>query len=1266
MKSKVLFSLSIFFLATLCLSAQVTSDAVVNFTAVVNPNPVSIVLSWENPVASNLLVLRRTKGQSGAQWVQLLSQNNSTLTGGADNNVLAGQVYEYVIQRTAGTQVSFGYIHVSVGASLPDAKGKVLILVDSVSAAGLTAELNQYKDNLRGDGYAPIQINVPLNATVASVKNIVVQQYNADPVNLRTLFLVGRIPIPYSGNTAWDAHTDHVGAWPADNYYADVDGIWTDATVNNVTASRAANRNIPGDGKFDQDIVPTAVELQVGRLDFRRLVAADFGSSELNLLKRYFVKNHRFRTKQYLPSNKALIDDNFGYFGGEAFASAGYRLGYALVGKPNVQTADFFNDTDANSFLYAYGCGGGTYLSANGVGSSLNFATDSINAVFTNLFGSYFGDWDFETNPFMPAALASKGSILTCGWAGRPTYFMHSMASGESIGYAMRETANASSNNGFYGTYGESGPHVTLLGDPTLRALVVPPPGNLTAVQNCNSVTLSWNKIVDPNVLGYYVFRATNIDGPYTRLTPTWLDAATFTDLAPPTGTVYYQVRTMRAEQTPGGGVYLNNSIGPIRTLNIATSTPPVVTATTTPINCINPSATLTAQSSQPVSTYTWTGPAGYTSSLSNPVVTQPGTYAVTVTSASGCTGTASVTVVADNTPPNLPTPSLSNNGVITCLVSTITASVNTNALCTWTGSNGSVTGTTVTISTPGTYTLLATGSNGCTATRTVVVTSNLTKPTVGVPQGLVLTCANTVTSIQATSSAPSSYLWSGPGVNTSAQTITISNPGTYLVTVTDNANGCSTTASTTVTQDITSPGITINGISTITCASPSVTLTGVSGSSNLTYSWSGPNGFTSTASSVVVSTAGTYTLQVTATNGCTSSTSQIVLADGTLPEVLVNVGGVLTCAVGAVQLTATTNTPGSTFIWTGPNNFTAAAPTTSVTNPGVYTVVIVAPNGCTASTVATVTQDVQLPVFNITTNPVVTCSNPCVQVISNNPTVIFSPSEVCDPGVYTIVATGSNGCTSVTSLTVVSAPDLSGNLPSVVLFCSQPTVVSANLSGGTPPYTYLWSNGATTPTTTLPNQPPFDLSLTVTDAAGCTLEIGDLIVVTPPAISVLPTVKNCTTFNSNDGSVTLNVTGGTGNFVYAWSNGQSGLMAINLAPGIYTCTITDATTGCTKTVSATITAPVATDEATYFGSLSINPNPADQMTTLECRETKKEVSFVRLTDSSGKIIWEQRVDSSRNFAIPIPTGSFVAGMYTMTIHGRDWVLSKKLVITHP
>lgn len=392
------------------LGAQSSKDATVPMTATVNLVDNTILLEWANPDTADLLILRRTKGQAGNQWIQLLNDTASTLTSGTDNFMITqGETYEYVIQRFKNIY-SYGYAHVAVRAPVVDKRGEVLVIVDSVTADILGVELVRMKNDMRGDGWVATPIKIGPSATVQSVKSIIQDAYNADPQNVKAVLLVGDVPIPYSGNANWDGHNDHAGAWPADSYYADLDGVWTDNTVDNTTPSRAANDNVPGDGKFDQSFIPGLVEVQVGRIDFRRIDANMFGEDDVyGLIRRYLDKNHAWRTGAYTVENKALVDDNFGYFNGEAFASNGYRNAYPLVGEANVVAADFFNNTNPQTWLLGYGCGGGTYTSASGVGNSTNFATDTVNIVFANLFGSYHGDWDYESNPFMPSALASRG-----------------------------------------------------------------------------------------------------------------------------------------------------------------------------------------------------------------------------------------------------------------------------------------------------------------------------------------------------------------------------------------------------------------------------------------------------------------------------------------------------------------------------------------------------------------------------------------------------------------------------------------------------------------------------------------------------------------------------------------------------------------------------------------------------------------------------------------------------------------------------------------
>ncbi|MFN5365467.1 MAG: C25 family cysteine peptidase, partial [Bacteroidota bacterium] len=275
------------FLLPLFVNAQVSQDVTVPLTATVSQSPVSVLIEWPNPTGGNLLLLRRTKGQSGTQWISLINASGSTLTSYNDQNVVAGQTYEYALRRTT-TLDAFGYAHVAVYAPVTDSRGKVMIVIDSTTASTLAFELDRLKNDMIGDGWQVITRQIGSNATVTSIKSMIGTAYSLDPQGLKQVLLIGSVPVPYSGNTAWDGHGDHQGAWPADVYYGDLYGLWTDASVNNITPARPANQNIPGDGKFDQSYIPSIVELAVGRIDFRKIDAAAFGEANTTgLIRRY-------------------------------------------------------------------------------------------------------------------------------------------------------------------------------------------------------------------------------------------------------------------------------------------------------------------------------------------------------------------------------------------------------------------------------------------------------------------------------------------------------------------------------------------------------------------------------------------------------------------------------------------------------------------------------------------------------------------------------------------------------------------------------------------------------------------------------------------------------------------------------------------------------------------------------------------------------------------------------------------------------------------
>jgi len=535
--------------------AQTSLDTAVEVSAVAQKSPPRITLSWPAKAgASSVVVYRKT--YAATVWGSPLATLAGGATGYADSSVTVGTTYEYWVyaQNSVGAN---GYIAAGIEAPLSESRGKVVLIVDSTYAADLSAELSRLEQDLAGDGWIVLRHDVARTETVPNVKAWIQRDYARDPSNVTAVFLFGHVPVPYSGATAPDGHAGHYGAWPADLYYGDMDGVWTD--VQNYDSTVAGRQhNVAGDGKFDQNLAPSAIELEVGRVDLSNMPAFA-PKTELDLLRQYLNKDHNFRHKVITAQPRGLIDDNFGYFGGEAFASSGWRSFSAFFGAANVSALDWFTTLATQSYLWAYGCGGGSFTGAGGVGSTSNFASTDTQVVFTMLFGSYFGDWD-SANNFLRAPLATTTYGLTDAWSGRPVWYFHHMAMGETVGYSARVTQN---NNGTYwGTWGPA-IHIALMGDPTLRMHVVAPPSALTATPSGGQVTLQWTASSDP-VLGYNVYRSASPAGPFVRLNGGLIAGTSFVDSAvgsDPAGAYTYMVRAVRLE-TSASGSYDNASQG--------------------------------------------------------------------------------------------------------------------------------------------------------------------------------------------------------------------------------------------------------------------------------------------------------------------------------------------------------------------------------------------------------------------------------------------------------------------------------------------------------------------------------------------------------------------------------------------------------------------------------------------------------------------------------------------------------------------------------
>src|SRR5690606_29446717 len=234
--------------------------------------------------------------------------------------------------------------------------------------------------------------------------------------------------------------------------------------------------------------------------------------------------------------------------------------------------------------------------------------------------------------------------------------------------------------------------------------------------------------------------------------------------------------------------------------------------------------------------------------------------------------------------------------------------------------------------------------ANGCTLQLSVTIGSTGT-PGASAGGNKQLTCALAQLSLDGSSPSNNvSFSWTAAGggnivsgANTASPVVNAA--GSYTLTVTDLNSGCSSSDQVTVTMDNTPPGATAAVDGTLSC---NVTTVVLQGTGNGSFAWTGPSGFTSTDQTPSVSEAGTYTLVVTGSNGCTSTATTEVDMDNDLPGAQA-AGGTLSCNVTSVVLQGSGN---GSFAWSGPNGFTSTDQNPSVSEAGTYTLVVTRSEG--------------------------------------------------------------------------------------------------------------------------------------------------------------------------------------------------------------------------------------------------------------------------------------------------------------------------------
>ncbi|MCX7737571.1 MAG: T9SS type A sorting domain-containing protein [Candidatus Kapabacteria bacterium] len=537
----------------------------------INPLTKSAIISWNKDSLANTYQIYRKKLNDTVWNIRGSVFDNSNLF--VDNELQDGVIYEYKIIKINKDNKGYGYLCTGIEVPAKEYKGRLLLIIDKTVAPHLELELERYKMDLIGDGWVVKEYLVPRSeefdpVAVLNIKNIIDYEYHSYPADLKAVILFGRIAVPYSGNYAFDGHFNHVGAWPADVYYGIINGQWTDIYVNNQNADSSFNHNIPFDGKFDQTNIPNRVILQIGRIDFYNLPV--FKESEIELLRNYLDKNHNFRHKKFNVPIRSIIDDGFGMYSPEAFASNAWTNFSALMPEDSIYEGGFMERLKKEPYFWAYGCNSGAFDNILSIAYADQFASQEANAIFTLYLGSWLGDWNTKNN-LLRASIASSPSILGSFFSGRPFWHFHQMSMNESIGFC---TVISQNNKNLYesaGMNGYNGIHIALMGDPTIRMYYVTPPENLrlalsTVSGNKMINQLNWDAVND-DIIGYNIYRTTDLNAKFKKLNDSLIKGTFYKDTVISSNKYIYMLKSVKLEKSYTGS-FFNESQGKFLTVD--------------------------------------------------------------------------------------------------------------------------------------------------------------------------------------------------------------------------------------------------------------------------------------------------------------------------------------------------------------------------------------------------------------------------------------------------------------------------------------------------------------------------------------------------------------------------------------------------------------------------------------------------------------------------------------------------------------------------
>ncbi|MBK9356594.1 MAG: gliding motility-associated C-terminal domain-containing protein [Bacteroidales bacterium] len=648
--------------------------------------------------------------------------------------------------------------------------------------------------------------------------------------------------------------------------------------------------------------------------------------------------------------------------------------------------------------------------------------------------------------------------------------------------------------------------------------------------------------------------------------------------------------------------------------------------------------------------TYLWDDPMAQTTATATGLTA--GTYTVFVTDANGCRAEKAVTLTD-------PGPGLNAIAMVDQNVScfgysdgqaTVTVTGGTPPYTYLWDDPAAQTTPTATNLQAGNYSVTVTDADGSsvTASVTIMEPNELIVNVGGINPSVSGGNDGEATAFVNGGTVPYTYVWDDPAAQTTA-TATGLTAGTYHVTVTD-AHGCTATGMITLTDpsNLVVTAVVDHQVSCFGLSDGQATATATNGVAPYSYLWNDPAAQTTPTATGLG--AGVYTVTVTDASGNVSNASVTISEP---EELIVNISGINPSVPGGNDGQATASvsggTPAYSYLWDDPAAQTTA--TATGLTAGTYHVTVTDAHGCIATNLITLTD----PASDLSVTAVVDKNVSCFGFSDGQATATATNGVApysylwSDPaaqttatatglaaGTYTVSVTDATNTTVTASVTIAEPEELIVNVTGI-----NPTTpggndgqATANVTGGTPLYSYLWDDPAAQTTATATGLTAGTYHVTVTDAHGCSTT-GQIILTDPiPGLDVTIVVdQHASCFGHSDGQATATATGGVEPYSYLWNDpaAQTSATASGLIAGDYTITVTDAA-GSTATASVTIEEPgqlsatVIHTEVSCIGALD------------------GEISFTNITGGSGN--YEYSIDGGTNWSSDATFEGLAAGTY--------------------